>query len=424
MIVVVFLLLSGVTLIGLTGAGIGYSSANLKPSYNMLKCSVFLLIDESLYGTVQKYSTASSWIGAITVVDSAKTAIKEIKGQQQSFDNIANKPIGSNSYSYSLNSLNTIANKYDSSASSVYTVTNPGDGNPGYILEIRTNWKSYTDSKSFSNPIHLQRNLFQTTIYNSMSNLVAAAKNAMSGSTFTQAENSLNSINLADPIKKVNDKLKDYLKKADDQIDRVVLGFALFYAIIMICSIMMILGTVGFAFCSCLKCRCLIHTGWIIMGLLMIIGFGLSMVTVPVFVVLTDVCGILPISTVVTVGQAIAGKDWDYINVCLTGDGDLYKKYDLASKLDFIKDISNAIELVGSIYDQPTDSLKKNITDAYVVQVILFYRFIYRLLYIEIQHQIKLLLRNSLMISLCKMQIQIVKVIRLFGLKTTAVEQQ
>lgn len=376
MLVMLIFLAAGGTILGLGAAGIAYSAAPLKQSYSMMKCSLYLLIDETLYGSVQGFGGPADWQGVQNIIDNAKVSIASIQGESDKFSEVANKPLGSNSYSSSQAALDTIANKYDESKAAVYGVTNPANGNSGFILDVRKNFVKYTVSSSFSYPIYMQRTLFQTTIYNSMGDLIKAAKSAMDKKTFDDAISSLSSMNFGDKIKPYKKNLQDFLKNADNNIDNVTMGFTVYYAVCMGCVALMVLGSFA-AWCGgCVKCRCLTHLGWVILGFLMIIGFLLGTILFPLSVILQDVCGILPLSSLAKIGSNLFSDQWDQLSTCLVGNGDLYTKYNLGNQLGFINSTSSALDLINSVYDATTQSLKNNVTDQYLVEVI-FSAFIF-----------------------------------------------
>ena len=278
--------------------------------------------------------------------------------------------MGTNSYSSSISALNTIATKYDSGTSG-YTVTNPLTGASGFVLELRYNWKSYTSAASASYPIYAQKLLYSDGVYPAMANLKSASAKAQDNSYLASASSSLSSVSsFSSQVSSFKSQVYDYGGNGDTIVSAAQLGFTIYYAVVMGCAIAMVVGIVLFAFCGCAKCRCISHLGWCLLAFFMIIGFIFGTLFFPVSVVIIEACDLINPSNLQTDRGIIPSNVWDEIGICLTGNGDLYTKYDLASKMDFATTITNAFSLVSALYNPTAGTLVYNITDAFVAYVL------------------------------------------------------
>ena len=322
-----------------------------------------------LSGADPVYDT-STWTGVNTIIATSKNALTQVQQQQANFNLIASKSLGPNTYTYSQSSLTTISTKYDSAQASSYGVTNPINGNSGFSIDIRTNFATYQNSQSFSYPIYMQRYMFQTVIYNNMKDLISSASQAANSNTITAANSALNSVtDFVSQISSFKGTIEDYTSKGDDYVNYVQIGFTVYYAICLGCSCLMIVGTVAFAFCGWLKCRCLSHFGWVIVSIFMIIGFLLATILFPVSVVLIEVCGVISLDQLAVNKKIIPDSVWNQTGICLVGNGDIYTKYKLGDQLGFASSISSSLDLIKQIYNPATGTLIMNVTNQYVTNV-------------------------------------------------------
>ena len=305
------------------------------------------------------------------LLTSAEGAIQEVKNSQSSFDAVIAQPLGSNAFTNSLAALTTIASKFDETSSS-YQVTNPLTGAGGFILDLRRGWKSYTVASAASYPIYAQHLLYKTGVYNSMKDLSAAAVKAKDSTSLNKATSSLNDVRtFKTQVTDFKNKIYDYGGQGDGVIAAAQIGFSVYYAVVMGCAIAMVVGIGLFVLCGCAKCRCISHLGWCLLAFFMIIGFLFGTLFFPISVVLVEACDLIKLSNLKEDRGIIPSSAWNEIGVCLSGDGDLYKKYELNTKIDFASQINTAFSLVTTLYDATANSLRYNISDAFVAQVLL-----------------------------------------------------
>ena len=360
----VLFLASSATIIGLGIAGITYAVPITK-SYNMLKCSVYLFVNEALYGADVNLDLNSTWIGVDTLVNDATAAINDLRGSTTAFQNMANQPLGDGSFTNSQGALDTIGTTYDSTSSS-WGVNSPEDGTSGFVVDMRTGWKDYTSDSSAMYPLYAQRYLYKEVMYNQLQKMVSASASASQTSSLDSALNSLSSVSdFTGKIGTYKKDLYDYTDSGDGYVKIVQLSFSIYYAVILGCVVAMVTGTVLFTLCGCMKCRCVSHLGWFILTFLMIIGFILSGILLPFSVVFIEACDLIKLDNLSTNHDLIPQSTWDQVGICLTGDGDLYKQKGLDTTISFASDIMKAFDLLDQLYNKNTDTLVYNYTDAY-----------------------------------------------------------
>jgi hypothetical protein len=199
-----------------------------------------------------------------------------------------------------------------------------------------------------------------------MVNLKTSAGTASNGNSFSSATAALNSMDFATQIAGYKGTMSNIVNMGNDYVGYISTGFTVYYAAECGFVALMVLGTLAFACCGCLKCRCLSHLGWILSAFLMIIGFLLGTILFPVSVVLMDMCTLLPLSSMATIGPGLFSSQWSQISVCLVGNGDLYTQYNLGAQLGFINSTSSAMNMIANTYDPVNDKLIYNISDAFV----------------------------------------------------------
>ena len=312
----------------------------------------------------------STWAGVDPILESANKAINDVRSSQSSFDEVLSQPMGSNAYTKSTAALAQIEAKYDSSSSN-YGVTHPSTGTAGFVLDLRKDWKSYKVSKSAMYPLYAQQLLYMNDVYKSMSDLKSASTKAKDNTYLTKASNSLNNVrDFSSQARTLRTNIYDYADAGDKGIKAVEVGFTVYFAIGLSCGVAMVVGVVCFACCNCAKLRALSHLGWVLLGLLILLGFLFGALVFPVSVVLVEGCDIIKLSNLAQDRGLIPENVWKEMRVCLLENGDLYTKYNLSTQIDFAKNITDAFALVSALYNETTDSLRYNISEVFVTQVL------------------------------------------------------
>jgi len=329
---------------------------------------MYLIVNEALYGAEIHFSPNTTWQGVSNVIKAAKSAIENIKANQAAFANMASQPLGTNEFTASADVVNAMSTEFDISNNN-YLVTDPRDGTSKFKVDIRNNWKDYQSSSSQMYEIFTQRIVYKEVVFKQMSDLKTAASQASQSKELDSAASSLDSVSsFTSDIDSIKSDIYDYAKAGDDYVPYVQLAFTIFYAVVLSCSAIMVTGTVLFAFCKCNKCRCIGHIGWGIQTLFMILGFLLATVMFPVSVVLIDACDLITLESLSTNSKLIPADVWDQVGICLTGNGDLYKKYKLDETVGFAAKSMSAFDTVDALYDSTKQSLRYNYTDAFVAK--------------------------------------------------------
>ncbi len=277
--------------------------------------------------------------------------------------------MGSNTYTTSSLALTQIATKYDESSIN-YKVTHPQTGASGFVLDLRKNWKTYTSSASSMNALYLQRLMYKDSVYKSMSDLRAASIKAKDSSYLDSASKSLDTVrDFSSQARTLRNNIYDYAGNGDKVVTAIEIGFTVYYSIVIACAVGMIVTVIFIGCCGCYKWRCISQIGWCILAFFMVIGFLFGALVFPVSVVLVEGCDIIKLSNLEQDRGIIPQNVWKEANTCLVGNGDLYTKYNLDTKIDFAKQITDAFALVDAFYDSANDTLRYNISDAFVQQV-------------------------------------------------------
>jgi len=283
---------------------------------------------------------------------------------------MVNQKVTTTAFPNSQAALDNIANKYDITATG-YGATDPSGGSGSIVLDIRRTWKDYKTSSSASNPIYFQRFLYSDIIVSSMSSLSSAAKSVTtSSSVFSDARSSLSTVsNFNTQVTDFKKNIYDFSDSGDAIVDLFQLAFSIYYGVVLGCVCAMIAGTIFFTFCGWIRCKCISHFGWVILTILMILGFLLSAILFPFSVVFIESCDIINMASLKVDRGIIPSSAWDEMSTCLVGDGDLYTKYDLGSKISFAKQATEGLSLASSLYDPIKNTLIYNVTDAFIISV-------------------------------------------------------
>lgn len=169
--------------------------------------------------------------------------------------------------------------------------------------------------------------------------------------TLNKAKNQIS--DLTKPIYDVSNSTKSFSNNGIDYSNTGQLALFGFWAIFVVLGVLVLLG--GFmGYCCDVKCcGCLLHTTWIFMSILMIITFLLTAILIPFSIVTFEACDILDRSIhekayfenrTNALDKSIVGN----ITVCLFGDGDLIKQFNMADQLS---EINNLTENVLVLFD-------------------------------------------------------------------------
>jgi hypothetical protein len=279
------------------------------------------------------------------------------------------QPLGSNAFTASQAQLDSITTKYNEDVTNYY-VTNPKDGSSGFVIDLRRNWKTYSKAVSQSYMLYLQRTIYQSNVYESMSQLKVASNDAAGSSALQDARKSLSSVReFTNTLSNYKSDMYSILGQGDSMVDYTQLGFSLYFGMFIACVGSMLLGTLFFACCGYVKCKCLTHFGWCVLTFWVLLGLLLSAIFFPVSVVLIEACGVTDVASLRQGRGLIPSSVWSQVDVCLVGNGDLYVKYDLDQKISFARKAGDSFELVTALYDPTKDILIYNVTDLFVANV-------------------------------------------------------
>jgi hypothetical protein len=300
-------------------------------------------------------------------IDIANKAFDTIVAQNQSFAAASQKPLMKPPVFTASNAvLNTMSSKYDQS-SALYSTNNPSTGTTPYTIEFRSNWTNYQNNISNLNPLYKQQQMYMVDVYANMANLKSGAASAMDPNTINNGRNALTQATSYTGIMvSLQSSIYSYIDQANTVVNAVQIGFAIYYAVSICCVGLMVLGGLFLSFCKCDRCTCISCIGWIILAVLMMIGFLFSTLVFPASVVFIDACNEINPDTLKTDRGIIPANYWVQLATCFQGNGDLYTQYNLNSQIGFAKNMSDALSNATALYNTTTQNPNYPIDDNYI----------------------------------------------------------
>ena len=325
-----------IILLGFTATSIGISIAGITEAipfrniYKRLKCSIYLFVNEAIYGASEKYSPNQSWIGAKGVINLGNDALNSLT--PDSFNGVNVGSMGSNAYTHSETILNSLYQDYKSTQK---PVTNPITGAPGFELDILSD--THDEETGFFSDLHYEREFYSKLVYISMSGVNEIAK-LFDGSSITlnKAKDGLREIDdfLADLFDYKYD-IYDYADMGDKPVDAIVFFVNIFLFVNIIAILILIAGAILSITCKSSIANLLANIAWAIVSIFGIIGFIATALLLPFSVVFIEACDMIEIDSLANNNEFFPGVLWDSISVCLLNDGDLYESHNLDESLDF-----------------------------------------------------------------------------------------
>lgn len=367
---ILLFLATAASIIGLSITGL-YYSAKLNHNYKKLKCAVQLFINEAMHGASEKYSGDSTWGGIKTIVEEASDTLDSVQGmnvgdiksaatetQLENFENNEN-------YRKTEGAITTLISRYKDKP-----VSNPqGTGN--VYLDILKN----ENIAEFFAPLYTEHLYFKEIVFPAMRGVHSGAESIVDSATFTSAKEGLDSVDeIANQIEGFQGDINDYTDKGDTPIKMAQLGMTIYYAVLIGSAGVGILGSTLFVFCSCNGLRCVSNLGCVLLTVLMVLGFVVAAVLMPVSVVLIEACDLIDVERLKESHDIIPDDVWDELEVCLVKDGDIYTAKDLGESLAFASNALSGLQMIEVLYDDgspfdPDCPLKYNFTQELIDQL-------------------------------------------------------
>ena len=343
-VVMILFLASAGTIIGLSIAGLVHST-KLNFEYRKIKCSILLFINEVIEGASEEYSVGVDWKGVTQTVEDISASLGGI--DEEAMKTVAEEEydfLGEADYNYASDVLKNIKEEFEATNNKV---TDPWKGGEDLVLDILY-------GKVYGNELfaHLDAEIeAYKHIYTLMPGVVNAAKELGDGG-FDDINDALDAINdFEGQIKDLRDDIDDMLDFGNSPVKIAQLAMTIYYAVIIGCSSITILGSIFLALCKCNEWRCMNTFGCLILTLLMILGFLLTAVLMPVSVVLIEVCDVFELENLKEDRSIINQDTWDELKICLDKDSSISSKFGLDEKIESFKDAEEGAKEISEIYD-------------------------------------------------------------------------
>lgn len=337
---IIFLATAG-AIVGLGITGVCYS-ANIQHNYKKLKCSLLLFINEAISGASEEYSPESTWIGVTGACGKGEEALNHV--DEEEMQGVASASTHNFDTPADYSSAETIIDKIETDFESK-KVTDPFGTNTDEIELTLLTGGTIFETLRAEVKVYKQ-------VYSNMGGLKAAANDMGNNGALNDARVALDDVaKFVDDISGFKEDISDTLDKLDTPVKIAQIAMTAYYAVIIACASITILGSMLLAFCKCNGWRCVSNLGCVILTILMVVGFLLAAVLMPVSVVLIEACDLIDIEKLANSHDLFPEDAWDALETCLINDGDLYTKKDLNEKLQFTEDAAPGLEDVQRLHD-------------------------------------------------------------------------
>eukprot|EP01022_Parablepharisma_sp_SALTPOND_P008115 TRINITY_DN135228_c0_g1_i1.p1 TRINITY_DN135228_c0_g1~~TRINITY_DN135228_c0_g1_i1.p1 ORF type:complete len:531 (-),score=25.33 TRINITY_DN135228_c0_g1_i1:166-1758(-) len=323
-LLVVFLVTLAI-IAGLSISGLVYAP-RINNDYDQLKCASFLFINEALYGSDSHFNQNSSWVGAIDALISADDVISYVKNTQSRLLNLLSRPLGEGNFA---------------------TTQKPEKESFGGIL-------------SFFDPAEWYRKYVGGLI----DSLKSKVENALSKALVEETSNALDELKeFVDASEQFRQNLYNYTETGDSAIKGLKWGVLVYFGMSLALAGAIITGLVMHGLRKWEGIRVLLRTAWIGLSIMAIIGLGYTTAMFPLAVVGVESCNALSIQNVEKNSGFMTPELWEKAKVCLTGDGDIGRAYEITGKLAEIQSVSDTLDSAAQAYAEIRGKLSRLLTD-------------------------------------------------------------
>jgi len=345
-----FLAVAG-SIIGFGISGLYYST-NMNEEYMELKCSLKLFVDEVLYGVKGKFD--STWKGIATVKNSLSETLDEVTSIDVEGINSAATDIDfitfedNGKYTHSKSFTNDLpfhfrADDYEN------MVTNP-EGTDKLELDLLKDDNVLTSP--LYQPLHAECIRFESGIYPAMKNLNRGTDKLLDPEVMKTAREGVDKLGkIRLEAENFKGKINDYTDKGDGIIKIIQLSITIYYATIIGCSGIAVIGSVFLVSCGCNGWVYVSNFGCFFLTFLMMLGFVTAAVLMPLSVIIIEACDLIKLERLGERQDVIPEDIWKEIEVCLIGDGNMYKSMNLGESLGFAEEALEGLTLIEEVYD-------------------------------------------------------------------------
>jgi len=338
-VVMILFLASAGTIIGLGIAGFVYS-IKLNSKYRKIKCSMLLFINELIEGASEEYSPEANWRDSKQIEKDISTSLNTIKAVAKGGYTF----FGKADYSYANNALTYIKERFSATNNKV---THPWLG--GKNLELDILYDNPTGDELFA---YLDAEIkTYKHIYTLMPYLVDAAESLEPG-RLCNIDDTLDGMNDFDgQVKDWRHGIHDMLDSGDTSIKIAQFVMTIYYVVIIGCCSITVLGPIFLAFRKSDEWRRMSNLGCLILTLLMIVGFLLTAVLMPISVMFIEICEVTELENLKKDPGIIDQKAWNQLRICLDEDYRTPSKFILDKKIDALRNAQEGTKEISEIYD-------------------------------------------------------------------------
>jgi len=343
-------------------------------NFQKLECASYLFVNEALYGTDPYFHKDlpqnQTWVGAVKALKSAESLISYVNTTQADVLRTLNTPIGDFKVKNTIeeNVTPVVNNVIGNIAGAIGDFLGTGDivkkvTEPVFGFLDQIDW--YKD--------------YATGIINSLKSTVTGLLNETLVSETNKALDQVREFR--DAAEKYRENLYKYMGTGEKSIkftrDALIVYFAIssviscVFIVILACFIVMR----NYPNLRKHKIWLIFQICFVILTLATLCGLIYTTFLFPVAVAGAESCQILTIDALHNKSGYMTPELWDKAKVCLIGDGNIAKAYDLDEKLNQAKTIVQTVESVKNTYDSTINSIQslwnsgnnqekgKNITD-------------------------------------------------------------
>lgn len=347
----------GTAIIALSVVGLVFS-ASLEDKYNKSKCAVYLVLNEALNGTSDKYTPGYTWLGSSVAEEIGNNLLAKIQSNEQQLNDIS-QPAITNDYTNAQNFISVTSTHFDGAD----TVTDPNTGDPLQLDILRK--KNAGSKYAFLEMLEGEVEAFKGETTEMLRGLQEGAAELQKSNTIQDLKDALSKIGeFNEEIVDVKGNIYDYIDKPKKGIKAARIGLIAYYSIVIGVTFLTGAGTVAYI-CGGGKClRCIGNLGCALLGVFVALGFVAAAVLFPVAVVVIEGCELIEVERLKEERGIVPEEAWEQVEICFGGDGDLYTGKGFKGSLEPVFKTVDGLNSVATIYDDSTGTMKYPAADS------------------------------------------------------------
>lgn len=240
-------------------------------------------------------------------------------------------------------------------------VPDPIDGSsvPLDIFEKTAEDEDNNPAYPFYAALHKEMETFKTTVVQNLQNLKGGIEELNEPETLNNARGGLNDV--GEVVEQINDfkgDFYDYVDTGRTVFNGFQIGMIVYYAIMIFSTVAIIVGSILSILHGSKWWRFLTNFGCVFMGILMTLGFLLTGILLPLSVALIEACDLIKQENLEKDRGLFPEEVWEHVDLCFTGDGNMYRAKDLETKLSFASDSADGLNDTATYYDSDSNKMK------------------------------------------------------------------